>query len=106
MSKHPDPFAIPTPGFEPYAGPNADDFQPMDSQSVDLGTFLRSEEVQQFVRKATGKTEPGSETLPTGAHLIRRGDDFELLVPTTGAPGSYRIYRGRSRAEVMSKSRS
>jgi hypothetical protein len=94
MGARTDPWAY-EPGFERYAGPRTDGFDPVDSQAAALQAFLQSQ--------ARPTSEASSEALPGGAHLIHREDQWELLVPTS-APGSYRIYHGRSRSEVVAKS--
>src|SRR6266850_4539999 len=78
-------WATPERGFEPYQGPAATDgFEPMDTQAADLGTFLRSEEVQAMFGRAR-KTEPfaGAVTLPDGtpAQLTQKGSEtWELML--------------------------
>ena len=91
----------PEPGFQPYAGPDADDgFSPMDSQAVDLGNFLRSE--IQNLRPSRPQEPITTVVLPDGTHgqlTERAADDWEILVHLHR--DFYRVFRARSRAEVL-----
>ena len=50
-----DPFAIPEPGFEPYAGPIEDpEFSQPDRTPSTVKDFLRSEETQRAMEKIGG----------------------------------------------------
>jgi hypothetical protein len=99
-----DPWAIPEPGFEKYQGPKAaDGFEPMDTQAADLGTFLRSEEVQAMFGRER-KTEPsiGAVTLPDGtpAQLTQKSDnEWELMVHVRR--DFYRVYSAHTRDAVL-----
>jgi hypothetical protein len=94
MRKHSDPWA-PMPGFEPYAGPATDEIQ-LDTQTVDLRTFLRSEAQPQRPREATEVVR-----LPDGraAQLSDRGNYWELAIHV--GRDWYQIITGTSREQVL-----
>src|ERR1700682_6184291 len=91
----------PEPGFQPYAGPDANDgFSPMDTQAVDLGNYLRSE--VQKLRRAHQQRPITTVVLPDGTcgQLTERAaDDWEILVHLHR--DFYRVFRARTRAAVL-----
>ena len=96
-----DPWASTEPGFEPYAGPDADDgFSPMDSQCVDLGNFLRAE--VQKLRQSRPHEIIETVELPNGmrAQLMERATDSWELRFHLGRDYYGSVY-GRTRDEVL-----
>jgi hypothetical protein len=99
--QHTDPWA-PLPGFEPYERPQDDGFSPMCSKASDLGAFLRSNEVQEFLGPSTTAAVEGSVMLPDGtpAQLTQKPDGtWELM--THIRRDLYRIFSARTRDEVL-----
>jgi hypothetical protein len=91
----------PEPGFQPYAGPDADDgFSPMDSQAVDLGDFLRAEAKK--LRQSHPQEPITTVVLPHGTRgqlIERAADDWEILIHLRR--DIYRTFRARTRAAVL-----
>ena len=97
-----DPWAIPEPGFEPYAGPPNDGFAPLCSKASDLRSFLRSDEVQDLLgQRAKEGPSDGPVMLPDGtpAHLTHKGEAWELMVHVKR--DFYKVFRARSRDEGL-----
>lgn len=98
-----DPWA-PLPGFEPYERPQDDGFSPMDTQATDLGTFLRSEEVQAIIQPIRAR-----EAEPAGAVALADGTPAQLTQKPDGTwelmthvrRDLYRIFSARTRDEVL-----
>jgi hypothetical protein len=92
------------PGFEPYERPQDDGFSPMCSNASDLGAFLRSKEVQEFLGPSTHAKAAveGSVTLSDGtpAQLTQKPDGtWELM--THVRRDLYRIFSARTRDDVL-----
>jgi hypothetical protein len=103
MSRYPDPW-LPSPKWEPYELPQDEKFDTVDRKTYDLGTFLRSEEVQQFLGQTPRVKEEvqGSVRLPdsTPAQLTQRADgSWELSVHLKR--DYYKIFIARTRDEVL-----
>jgi hypothetical protein len=97
-----DPWAIPVPGFEPYAGPADDGLAPLCSKASDLRSFLRSDEVQDLLGQRTKEgPSDGPVMLPDGtpAQLTHKGEVWELMVHIRR--DFYKVFRARSRDEVL-----
>ena len=97
-----DPWAIPVPGFDPYAGPPDDGFEPLCNKASDLRSFLRSDEVQDLLgQRAREGPSDGPVMLPDGtpALLTHQGDVWELMIHVRR--DFYKIFRARNRDEVL-----
>jgi hypothetical protein len=99
-----DPWAVKEPGWEPYAGPDggtaADGFDPVDTQAINLASFLRAE-IQEFDR-SSWKENRETVYLPDGSMGIlteRAADDWEISIHLRR--DFYRVFRARNRAEVL-----
>jgi hypothetical protein len=96
-----DPWATQEPGFEQYAGPAAaDGFDPLDTQTVDLGTFLRAE--AQKVAAQSPRQTVETVTLPNGTRgqLTEKAfNNWELLIHL--GRDYYRVLNARTRAGVL-----
>jgi len=95
----------PSPKWEPYQTPSNDGFSPMDTQSVDLNTFLRSEEVQEFLGRSSPRVKEavqGAVKLPDGtpAQLTEKPTgEWELMVHVKR--DWFKVYKARTRDEVI-----
>lgn len=100
----PDPWAIPEPGFEKYAGPKPDGFEPLDQRGADLRAFLRSEEVQaivgQQIRRLSGEPS-GAVKLSDGtpAQITQKAEAWELMVHVRR--DFYKVFSAPTRDEVL-----
>src|SRR5258708_38392531 len=99
--RYPDPFA-PSEKWQPYERPPDESFQPLDTQAVDLNTFLRGEEAQKFLGQPRVKEEvQGTVMLPDGtpAQLTEKPTgDWELMVHVKR--DWFKVYKARTRDEV------
>jgi hypothetical protein len=96
-ARYADPWAITEPGFEPYTGPSDDDFAPIDSQTLDLRAFLRSQ-----LARPSPKQAVESVVLPDGSRgeLTQRAtDSWEILVHIKR--DLYRVFNAPTRAKVL-----
>ncbi len=101
--RYPDPFA-PSEKWQPYERPPDESFQPLDTQAVDLNTFLRGEEAQKFLGQSPRPKEAvqGTVMLPDGtpAQLTQRVDgSWELAVHLKR--DFFQVFTASTRDEVI-----
>jgi hypothetical protein len=97
-----DPWAILESGFESYAGPRTDGFEPRDTQASDLGTWLRGDVVGELLG-ATHNEENGVVSLPNGFNgqmSHKESGEWVLMVPLKRRDW-VQVFTGHTRAEAV-----